>query len=123
MVGALKVKKTRKKKYKGHSGVWVQFNLAKEVYKNVKVDKDLLRKRIIDLSYNNSGLTFIFNGEKYLSKKGLFDKIFGILPSWGARPLPPSRYGAAVMSVCNACIYCTPVLIDKNTLLHCKYTL
>ena len=27
------------------------------------------------------------------------------------------------MSQCNPCIYCTPVLIDKNTLLHCKYTI
>ena len=29
----------------------------------------------------------------------------------------------ALMSQCNPCIYCTPVLIDKNTLLHCKYTI
>ena len=29
----------------------------------------------------------------------------------------------ALMSQCNPCIYCTPALIDKNTLLHCKYTI
>lgn len=71
--GALKRKKSKKKAFKGHSGVQVQFVLAKEVYKNNEVDQDLLRKRIIDLAYNNPGLTFYFNGEKFLFKKGLYE--------------------------------------------------
>src|SRR5690606_29287904 len=58
---------------KGPSGVRVELVLAKEVYKNQVVDKELLRKRIIDLAYNNPGLTFYFNDEKYLYKKGLFE--------------------------------------------------
>lgn len=71
--GALKVKKTKPKPFKGHSGVKVTFVLAKEVYKDNTVDKDLLRKRIIDLAYNNPGLSFKFNGEKFLFKKGLYE--------------------------------------------------
>ena len=71
--GALKISQTRSKKFKGHSGVKVHFSLAQEVYKNNKVDKDLLRKRIIDLAYNNPGLCFFFNKEKYHFKKGLFE--------------------------------------------------
>ena len=35
--------------------------------------KILLRKRIIDLAYNNPGLCFFFNKEKYHFKKGLFE--------------------------------------------------
>ena len=35
--------------------------------------KNYLRKRIIDLAYNNPGLTFYFNKEKYIYKKGLFE--------------------------------------------------
>ena len=71
--GALKTTKSAAKKFKGHSGVRVEFKLSKEVYKNNIVDEELLRKRIIDLAYNNPGLTFYFNDEKYLYKKGLFE--------------------------------------------------
>lgn len=71
--GALKIKKTPEKPFKGPSGVRVELTLAKEVYKNQVIDKELLRKRIIDLAYNNPGLTFYFNDEKYMYKKGLFE--------------------------------------------------
>lgn len=71
--GALQIKKTKEKPFKGPSGVRVELTLAKEVYKNQVVDKELLRKRIIDLAYNNPGLTFKYNEEKYLYKKGLFE--------------------------------------------------
>jgi DNA gyrase subunit B len=78
--GALQIKKSKPKKFKGPSGVKVEFVLAKEVYKNNIVDKELLRKRIIDLAYNNPGLTFYFNGEKHLYKKGLFELAQRISP-------------------------------------------
>ena len=71
--GALKTLKGKVKTFKGHSGVTVELVLAKEVYKNNVIDEDLLRKRIIDLAYNNPGLTFTFNKEKYLFKKGLYE--------------------------------------------------
>ena len=71
--GALTTKKSKPKTFTGHSGVRVELMLAREVYKNVVIDEDLLRKRIIDLAYNNPGLTFYFNKEKYLFKKGLFE--------------------------------------------------
>ncbi|WP_372653777.1 toprim domain-containing protein [Halobacteriovorax sp.] len=71
--GALKVKKTKPKPFKGHSGVKIELKLSKEVYKNDVIDEDLLRKRVIDLAYNNPGLTFYFNKEKYLYKKGLLE--------------------------------------------------
>lgn len=71
--GALKINKTKEKPFKGPSGVKIEFVLAKEVYKNNIVDEELLRKRIIDLAYNNPGLTFFFNSEKYQYKKGLLE--------------------------------------------------
>lgn len=71
--GANKINKTRPKPFKGSSGVKIELVLAKEVYKNNIIDKDLLRKRIIDLAYNNPGLKFTFNGEAFLFKKGLFE--------------------------------------------------
>lgn len=71
--GALTTKKTKPKPFKGASGVSVTLTLSKEVYKDNTISEDLLRKRIIDLAYNNPGLTFYFNGEKYHFKKGLFE--------------------------------------------------
>jgi len=70
--GALKVTQTRAKPFKGSSGVKVELTLSKQVYKNNVIDKDLLRKRIIDLAYNNPGLIFYFNDEKYVYEKGLY---------------------------------------------------
>lgn len=71
--GALKVKQTKAKTFKGHSGVRVELSLSKEVYKNNTIDEELLRKRIIDLAYNNPGLVFYYNDEKYIFKKGLYE--------------------------------------------------
>ncbi|PIK15289.1 toprim domain-containing protein [Halobacteriovorax sp. JY17] len=71
--GALKVKKSKPKPFKGHSGVKIELTLSKEVYKNAIIDEELLRKRVIDLAYNNPGLTFYFNKEKYIYKKGLLE--------------------------------------------------
>ncbi len=71
--GALKVKKGKTKTFKGHSGVKVTLTLSKEVYKDNVIDADLLKKRIIDLAYNNPGLAFYFNGEKFHYQKGLFE--------------------------------------------------
>lgn len=71
--GALKTSKTPAKPFKGSAGVRIELVLAEEVYKNNTIDKDLLRKRIIDLAYNNEGLKFTFNGESFLYKKGLFE--------------------------------------------------
>ncbi|MBT7608122.1 MAG: hypothetical protein HN576_00095, partial [Bacteriovoracaceae bacterium] len=71
--GALKIKKSKAKRFKSHSGVRVELQLSKEVYKNITIDEHLLRKRIIDLAYNNPGLAFYFNKEKYYYKKGMFE--------------------------------------------------
>ncbi len=71
--GALKIKKSKPKSYKGPSGVKIELVLSKKVYKNNTIDEELLRKRIIDLAYNNPGLTFYFNKEKYHFKKGMFE--------------------------------------------------
>lgn len=79
--GALQIKKTKEKPFKGPSGVRVELTLAKEVYKNQVIDRELLRKRIIDLAYNNPGLTFYFNKEKYFYKKGLFELASRIDPN------------------------------------------
>ena len=51
----------------------VELVLSPEVYKNNVIDEDLLRKRIIDLAYNNPGLAFYFNKEKYHFTDGMFE--------------------------------------------------
>ncbi len=71
--GADQVKKGIKKTFAGHSGVRIELVLATEVYKSKLIDRDLLRKRVIDLAYNNPGLGFIFNEERFHFKSGLFE--------------------------------------------------
>lgn len=71
--GALKKTKTKPKPFKGASGVEVEIQLSAQVYKNNKINAELLRKRIIDLAYNNPGLVFTFNKEKFLFKKGVLE--------------------------------------------------
>lgn len=71
--GALKITKSKPKPFKGASGVKIQIRLAKEVYKDTKIDRELLEKRIVDLAYNNPGLKFIFNDTVYHYTKGLFE--------------------------------------------------
>lgn len=79
--GADKTNKSAVKSFDGHSGVKVEVVLAKDVYKNNTIDEVLLRKRIIDLAYNNPGLAFTFNGEKFHYKKGLFELAQRINPT------------------------------------------
>jgi len=71
--GALKRKKTKPKKFRGASGVKLEVKLSEEVYKDNIIDEDLLKKRIIDLAYNNPGLKIYFNGELHCYKKGLME--------------------------------------------------
>ena len=71
--GALKKKKTAVKTFRGASGVKVEVVLSEEVYKNNIIEEESLRKRILDLAYNNPGLTFTFNGERYKYQKGLYE--------------------------------------------------
>ncbi len=71
--GALKTTQTRPREFRGHSGVKIEFTLAPEVYHDNLIDENILRKRIIDLAYNNPGLRFFFNKEKYYFKKGLYE--------------------------------------------------
>ena len=78
--GALKIKKGRVRPFKGPSGVTISLTLSKEVYKNIQIDENLLKKRIIDLAYNNPGLTFYFNTEKHLYKKGPYELAQRISP-------------------------------------------
>lgn len=69
--GALKVKGQRTKTYsRGKSGVTIELRLSEEVYRDNTIDFNQLRKRIIDLAFNNKGLKFTLNGETFLYKKG-----------------------------------------------------
>lgn len=69
--GALKIKNSSIKSFKGDSGVRIEVILSEEVYKNNTLDPLLIEKRIRDLSMSHPGLTFIFNGKKIVSKNGL----------------------------------------------------
>ena len=79
--GAEVVNRKRTKNFASRrGGVRVEVVLSEEVYGDNKIDPVLLRKRLKDLAYNNPKLTFSFNGEKFLSKRGLVDLASSIDP-------------------------------------------
>jgi DNA gyrase/topoisomerase IV subunit B len=82
--GALKVEKSKVKGFKGPSGVSVSVTLSEEVYKDNVIDPVLLKKRIIDLAYNNPGLIFYLGKEKFVYKKGLFELAQRISPKFSS---------------------------------------
>ncbi len=69
--GILKDKK--KGKTKEPDGTYVEFIPDTEIFKKVKFQKELIKKRLWHYAYLNTGLTLFFNGETIKSEHGLLD--------------------------------------------------
>lgn len=55
------------------NGTYVEFIADDALFENYKYKEEYIRKRLSYYAYLNSGLTLKFNGERFHSKKGLFD--------------------------------------------------
>ncbi len=55
------------------NGTYVAFTADPDAFGEYNYNEEFLRKRLAYYAYLNSGLTLIFNGEKFHSKKGLYD--------------------------------------------------
>lgn len=117
--GALKTTKGKAIDFKGHSGVRVELILSEEVYKNNIIDRDLLRKRIIDLAYNNPGLTFYFNKERFCYKRGLLELAERIdknnAYSFGDEEYVYERMGAKGTPVKGKINFSVAMVVQKNS--------
>jgi topoisomerase-4 subunit B len=55
------------------NGTYVEFIPDNSIFKNYHFLKDYVEQMVMNYTYLNTGLAFYFNGNKYISQKGLFD--------------------------------------------------
>ncbi|MDR2364027.1 MAG: type IIA DNA topoisomerase subunit B [Spirochaetaceae bacterium] len=71
--GVLTGSRMGKLKTKQKDGTYVEFTPDKEIFGDYQFNAEFIERRILNYTYLNRGLTLIFNGKPYLSKRGLFD--------------------------------------------------
>ncbi|MDR2631353.1 MAG: type IIA DNA topoisomerase subunit B [Spirochaetaceae bacterium] len=71
--GVLVSSRVGKLKTKQKDGTYVEFTPDKEIFGDYQFNAEFIERRILNYTYLNTGLTLIFNGKSYLSKRGLFD--------------------------------------------------
>ena len=71
--GKLKSEKTAKSKEGTKNGTFVEFIPDEEVFGPYNFNQEFIEKRIWNYAYLNTGLTLVYNGQKYVSEKGLLD--------------------------------------------------
>jgi len=71
--GALKSQRKGKLKEKIKDGTLVEFTPDPEIFKDYVFNTEFIEKRLKNYAYLNAGLTLSFNGNKFMSTKGLYD--------------------------------------------------
>mgnify|MGYP000852044733 FL=1 len=71
--GVLKTQRTGKVKPDVKNGTLVEFIPDEELFHDYQFSLEFLQKRIWNYAYLNTGLTLVFNGDKYVSQNGLLD--------------------------------------------------
>ena len=55
------------------NGTFVEFTPDPDIFPNYQFDPEFIEKRIKNYAYLNTGLTLTYNGQTYVSEKGLYD--------------------------------------------------
>jgi topoisomerase-4 subunit B len=55
------------------NGTYIEFIPDKQIFKNFHYVHDYIEQMIQNYTYLNTGLTFVYNGNRYVSQKGLYD--------------------------------------------------
>jgi len=71
--GALKSQRKGKLKEKVKDGTMVEFTPDPEIFKDYVFNTEFIEKRLKNYAYLNAGLTLSFNGNKFMSTRGLHD--------------------------------------------------
>ena len=74
--GTLKSQRKGKLKDKIKDGTLVEFTPDPEIFKNYAFNTEFIDKRMKNYAYLNAGLTLAFNGNKFVSNKGLYDLLY-----------------------------------------------
>jgi len=71
--GTLKSQRKGKLKEKHKDGTLVEFTPDPEIFKDYAFNTEFIEKRLKNYAYLNAGLTLSFNGNKFISTRGLHD--------------------------------------------------
>lgn len=71
--GKLVSNKTGKTKEGSKNGTFVEFVPDEEIFGKYSFNQEFVEKRIWNYAYLNTGLTIVYNGQKFASNKGLLD--------------------------------------------------
>ncbi|HHU35796.1 MAG TPA: type IIA DNA topoisomerase subunit B [Treponema sp.] len=85
--GVLKSKRKGTVKPDVKNGTLVEFIPDENLFNDYEFSPEFMQKRIWNYAYLNTGLTLVFNGERYISKNGLLDLLESEMGTSGLYPM------------------------------------
>jgi DNA gyrase subunit B/topoisomerase-4 subunit B len=96
-----KLKKENKGKISEPNGTYVEFEPDPEIFKETEFKSEFIERRLRHYSYLNTGLKLIFNGQTFVSRRGLMDLVMEDLAADGSEPIyPPLHYTSKTLEFC-----------------------
>jgi len=96
-----KLKKENKGKISEPNGTYVEFEPDPEIFKETEFKNEFIERRLRHYSYLNTGLKLIFNGQTFVSRRGLMDLVMEDLAVDGSEPIyPPLHYTSKTLEFC-----------------------
>ncbi|HMJ88823.1 MAG TPA: toprim domain-containing protein, partial [Candidatus Acidoferrum sp.] len=83
------------------NGTYVEFEPDPEIFKETEFKPEFIARRLRHYSYLNTGLKLIYNGETFVSRRGLMDLVMEDLQADGSEPIyPPLHYTSKTLEFC-----------------------
>jgi topoisomerase-4 subunit B len=96
-----KLKKEDKGKTTEPNGTYVEFEPDPEIFKDSEFKIEYIEKRLRHYTYLNTGLKLNFNGQTYVSRRGLMDLVIEDLAKDGSEPIyAPLHYTSKTLEFC-----------------------
>jgi DNA gyrase subunit B/topoisomerase-4 subunit B len=96
-----KLKKEDKGKTSEPNGTYVEFEPDPEIFKDSEFKSEYIEKRLRHYTYLNTGLKLNFNGQTFVSRRGLMDLVIEDLAKDGSEPIyAPLHYTSKTLEFC-----------------------
>ena len=97
-----RIKGEKKSKAANESdGTFIRFQPDPEIFKDSEYRLEHIERRLRHYSYLNTGLKLIFNGQTFVSRRGLMDLVMEDLAADGSEPIyPPLHYTSKTLEFC-----------------------
>ena len=96
-----KLKKEDKGKTSEPNGTYVEFEPDPEIFKDSEYKAEYIEKRLRHYTYLNTGLKLNFNGQTFVSRRGLMDLVIEDLAKDGSEPIyAPLHYTSKTLEFC-----------------------